>query len=64
MKKRPLAERIDNWIFMHQTSGSKHIPIHVDDVDDALKKHMYARYELPYRVLGTGAVFGGAPVDS
>ena len=59
MKKRPLAERIENYLWFHSPPADTPIPIHPDDVEDALKKGMYDRYDVPYRVLGSQGTFGG-----
>jgi len=61
MKKRPLKERISCWFEGHYDGSQDNIPIHPEDLDEALKKGMYDRYEIPYRILGWGpaATIGG-----
>ena len=57
MNKRPLSERIDAFLLAFRPT--KYIPIHPDDVEEAMTKHNAERYELPYRALGKKVLFGG-----
>lgn len=58
MSKTPFVERVERFLMYHGAHMG-YIPIHPDDVEEALKDKNYERFDYPYRPLGSQGTFGG-----
>lgn len=58
MPKVPFTERVERFLMYHGARQG-YIPIHPNDIEEALKDANYERYEYPYRPLCSTGSFGG-----